>query len=141
MSNLPNLTAVSRHISGGNPVVAQQCYQYGVALLGLLLSDYFSQTVMGTLNSQVEIFKAARLFSPHQICYLRPVANDIDAVAAISFLNDTAVIRDLKNELPRYLAKADGIAPDVDPVGWWKNNADELPFWSAAAELRGSFPF
>ena len=41
---LPNLTAVSRHISGGNPVVAQQCYQYGVAAvssawLGLLLSD------------------------------------------------------------------------------------------------------
>lgn len=31
--------------------------------------------------------------------------------------------------------KADGIAPDVDPVGWWKNNADELPFWSAAAKL------
>ena len=85
MSNLPNLTAVSRHISGGNPVVSQQCYQYGVALLELLLSDYFSQTVMGTLNGQVEIFKAARLFSPHQICYLRPVANDIDAVAAIPF--------------------------------------------------------
>ena len=93
---------------------------------------------MGTLNSQVEICKVARLFSPHQICYLRPVANDIDAIAAISFLNDAAVIRDLKNELPRYLVKADGIAPDVDPVNpvsWWKNNADELPFWSAAAEL------
>ena len=30
--------------------------------------DYFSQTVMGTLNSQVVIFKAARWFSSHQIC-------------------------------------------------------------------------
>lgn len=63
-------------------------------------------------NSQVEIFKAARLFSPHEICYLRAVANDIDAIS------DAAVIRDLKNELPRYLTKADGIAPDADPVCW-----------------------
>ena len=29
--NLPNLTALSMHISGGIPVVVQQCYQYGVA--------------------------------------------------------------------------------------------------------------
>ena len=64
------------------------------------------------------------------------MANNIDAIAAIFFLNDAAVIKDLKNELPRYLAKADGIAPvAVDPVGWWKNNADELPFWPAAAKL------
>ena len=51
---------------------------------------------------------------PHQICYLRPVANEIDAIAAISFLNDVAVINDLKNELPRYLEKA-----------WWMNNAHQ----------------
>ena len=132
--NLPNLTAVSWHISGGKPVVAQQCYQYGVAAVQSGW-DYFPQTVMGTLNGQVEIFKVVRLFSPHQTCYLRPVANDIDAIAAISFLNNAAVTRDLKNEPPEYLVKADGIAPDVDPVGWWKNNADELPFWSAAAKL------
>ena len=61
---------------------------------------------MGTLNSQVEISKSAWMSSPHQICCLRPAANEIDAIAAISFLNDVAVIKDLKNELPRYLEKA-----------------------------------
>ena len=122
--NLPNLTAISRQISEGNPVVAQQFYQYGVAAVQPGW-NYFSQTVMGTLNSKVKIFRAARLFSPQKVCSLRPVANDINAVAAISFLNDAAVIRDLNNELPRYLAKADGIGPDVDLVGWWKNNIDE----------------
>ena len=69
---------------------------------------------MGTLNGQVESVKAARMSSPHQICYLRPVANEIDAIAAISFLNDVAVIKDLRNELPRYLEKA-----------WWMNNAHQ----------------
>ena len=42
------------------------------------------------------------------------MANEIDAIAAISFLNDVAVIKDLKNELPRYLEKA-----------WWMNNAHQ----------------
>lgn len=97
--------------------------------------EYFNQTVMGAMNHQTEIFKAARLFSPHQICQLRPVANDIDVVTSIAFLNDAALIENLKNELPRYIARADGIADDVDPVGWWKINEAELPFWSAAAKL------
>ena len=133
-AHLPNLAAVSRHISEGNPAVSQQCYQYGVAAVQPGW-EYFNQTVMGVMNHQVEIFKAARLFSPHQICQSRPVANDVDVVSSITFLNDVTLIENLKNELPRYIAKADGIAVDVDPVGWWKTNEVELPCWSTAAKL------
>ncbi|KAK3754796.1 hypothetical protein QZH41_007565 [Actinostola sp. cb2023] len=134
VANLPNLEALSRHVSGGNAVFAQQCYQYGVAAIQPGW-EYFTQTVMGVMGPQVLIFKAARLFSPHQVCQLRPVANDVDIVTSIAFLNDPALIANLKNELPRYLAKADGIDDDVDPLGWWKANEAELPFWSAAAKL------
>ena len=45
------------------------------------------------------------------------------------------MIANMKNELPRYLARADGIADGVDPIRWWKENVAELPFWSAAAKL------
>ena len=62
-AHLANLTAVSRHISGGNPVVAKQCFGCGVSAVQPGW-DYFNQTVMGAMNQQVEIFKAARLFSP-----------------------------------------------------------------------------
>ena len=64
---------------------------------------------MGAMGPQVEIFKAVRLFSPQQICQLRPVANSVDIVTSVAFLDDPALIANLKNELPRYLAKANGI--------------------------------
>ena len=134
VANLPNLVALSREVSGGNLAFAQQCYQYGVAAIQPGW-EYFTQTVMGAMGPQVEIFKAARLFSPQQICQLRPVANDVDIVTSVAFLDDPALIANLKNELPMYLAKADGIDNDVDPIGWWKANEADLPFWSAAAKL------
>ena len=90
---------------------------------------------MGVMGPQVEMFKAARLFSPRHITQLRPVANDVDVLTSIAFLNDAAMIANMKNELPRYLARADGIADGVDPIRWWKENEAELPFWSAAAKL------
>ena len=134
VANLPNLVALSREVSGGNLAFAQQCYQYGVAAIQPGW-EYFTQTVMGAMGPQVEIFKAARLFSPQQICQLRPVANDVDIVTSVAFLDDPALVANLKNELPMYLAKADGIDNDVDPIGWWKANEADLPFWSAAAKL------
>ena len=125
---------MSRHISGGNPAVAQQCFRCGVSAVQPGW-DYFNQTVIGGMNQQVEIFKAARLLSPHQIGQLRPVANDIDVLTSIAFLDEAALIYNLKNELPRYIPRADGIAANADPVEWWKANEADLPFWSAAAKL------
>ena len=81
------------------------------------------------------MFKAARLFSPRRITQLCPVANGVDVLTSIAFLNDAAMIANMKNELPRYLARADGIADGIDPIRWWKENEAKLPFWSAAAKL------
>ena len=115
-ANLPNLTALSREVSGGNVAVAQQYHQYGIAAIRPGW-EYFTNTMMGVMGPQVEMFKAARLFSPPHITQLRPVANDVDVLMSIAFLNDAAMIANMKNELPRYLARA------------------KLPFWSAAAKL------
>jgi hypothetical protein len=38
----------------------------------------------------------------------------------------------LKTELPTYLALASGIAVDIEPTVWWKQNKAELPHWSHA---------
>lgn len=114
-ANLPNLTALSREVSGGNVVVAQQYHQYGIAAIQPGW-EYFTNTVMGVMGPQVEMFKAARLFSPRHITQLCPVANGVDVLTSIAFLNDAAMIANMKNELPRYLARADGIADGVDPI-------------------------
>jgi len=133
-ANLPNLTALSRDVSGGNVALAQQYHQYGIAAIPPGW-EYLTNTVMGVMGPLVETFKAARLFSPHHITQLRPVANDVDVLTSIAFLNDAAMIANMKNELPRYLARANGIADGVDPIRWWKENEAELPCWSAAAKL------
>ena len=38
------------------------------------------------------------------------MANDIDAVGYINFLNDPVHIKALKNELSRYMSRAEGLA-------------------------------
>lgn len=50
-------------------------------------------------------------------------------------MNDPKLIRNLKNELLRYLTKADGIGAEVDPAHWWKTNEAELPHWPSAAKM------
>ncbi len=74
-----------------------------------------------------------RYFSPTRIQELQQIASDIDSLSAIPFFNDTGVITGLKEELPAYLAIANGVNPP-DICEWWKNNKTVLPNWSAAAK-------
>jgi len=117
-ANLPTLMALSREVSGGNVALAQQYHQYGIAAIRPGW-EYFTNTVMGVMGPQVEMFKAARLFSPRHLTQLRPV----DVLKSIAFLNGAAMIVNMKNELPRYLARANGIADGVDPIRWWKEKS------------------
>jgi len=105
-AHFPNVTAISRELSGGQPLLAQQWYQAGLAAIQPGW-DYFQQTIQGNMQPQVQLFKAARLFDPRKICELRPAVHEIDIVASIDFLNDPPLINNLKIELPRYLTKAE----------------------------------
>ncbi len=67
-----------------------------------------------------------RYFSPTRIQELQPIASDIDSLSAIPFFNDTGVITGLKEKLPAYLARANGVNPP-DICEWWKNNKTVLP--------------
>ena len=40
----------------------------------------------------------------------------------------------LEQELPTLLVKVAGLDKDVDPLQWWKNHSNDLPYWSAAAK-------
>ena len=48
------------------------------------------------------------------------------------FLKDK--LEELKRELPLYMAKADGVSPELDKLEWWKNQQLELPNWSSACK-------
>ena len=60
-------------------------------------------------------------------------SNDIDTLQAFPFLNESTLLENLKKELPVYLTKAADLDRNLDPVLWWKDHSDDLPFWSVAA--------
>ena len=64
---------------------------------------------------------------------LYPCSADINQLKAFPLLNDR--LEDLKVELPSYLAKADGVSPEIDKFERWKKHLNELLHWSAACKL------
>ena len=78
----------------------------------------------------VAAFKAARLFSPTKVDLLHPDATSVDHLRAFPFLHDEE-LSGLKEELPNYLAKVSDVAPDIDPLEWWKHHEKELPKWAS----------
>ena len=60
--------------------------------------------------------------------------SNIDSLTTIPLLNDSAIIENLKKELPTYIAKVDGVSPTTCVLQWWKQHEITLPHWSAAAE-------
>ena len=84
------------------------------------------------LKPLVEIFKYARFFDPAKVGELKPSSSDIDNLKVFPFLKDR--LEELKRELPLYMAKADGVSPELDKLEWWKKHQLELPNWSRACK-------
>ena len=133
----PNLQAVSRESSSGNPALQQQLIAHGISCIqpGLL---YFQEKLGSDTVHPVAAFKAARLFSPTKLIEIQPEAADIDTLNNIPFLSQD--LNHLEEELPTYFAKAAAVASSTcgtEPIGtleWWKNNCTDLPYWSTAAQ-------
>ena len=81
----------------------------------------------------MQVFKVARLFSPIKIGELKPAAADLDDLSCVPFL-DSALINDLKCELPTYIATVEDVSDSIDPIRWWKTNQDKLPQWASACK-------
>ena len=80
----PNLHAVSRESSSGNPALQQQLIAHGISCLqpGLL---YFQEKLGSDTIHPVAAFKAARLFSPTKLIEIQPEAADIDTLNTSHF--------------------------------------------------------
>ena len=66
---------------------------------------------------------------------LKPTAADIDTLKSLPFCNSEAALSDLKSELPRYLAAAEGMSSRANIVDWWKSHEDDLPHWAQSCKL------
>ena len=83
----------------------------------------------------VRAFKAARLCCQIQVQALRPTAVSVQELKQSSLITDAEVVQ-LVEELPNYLAIADGAAIETEEgkVQWWATHAAALPNWSAAVK-------
>ena len=77
----------------------------------------------------VVTFKAARLFCPVRIQWLKPTNALVDSLRAFPFLDSDTTIDSLKAELPAYLAAAkDAVIPTEEKkVEWWCGHEEQLP--------------
>lgn len=133
-SHYPNANAMAKKLSNGDTRHEQQLLAYAESCVTSAYA-YFRRKFENDLHPVLEAFKAARFFSPHKVTELQPSATDINSLSVIPFLNYPEKLNDLKSELPTYLAAAEDISPQVDPVQWWKSHESSLPKWASACRL------
>ena len=84
------------------------------------------------LKCSCDAFKAAQLFVPHKVHEMQPIAADVDQLTALPFLDNAAVLHNLKAELSSYLAAACSAIASTDTLEWWESHHEDLPHWAAA---------
>ena len=93
--------------------------------------DYFHAKFNNDLQTAMQVFKVARLFSPLKTSELKPAAADLDD---LSCLLDSGKINDLKCELPTYIALVEDVSDSIDPIQLWKTHQEQLPQWASACK-------
>ena len=129
----PNTRSVARQLSRGNATTEQQLMDYAVACVQPGYA-YFRSKFEGTgeLNPLVQFFKAARVFSPINMCDMQPSTAMVDSLAAFPIFSDSTLQCNLKAELPAYVAAVEDVSPEVDNLGWWKRHESQLPHLASA---------
>ena len=131
VAHTPNTEAVI-HSMSSQLSVQQRHRSYARSCMQPAL-DYFKELLDFTLKKQISVFKAVRVFNPQKVAMLKPDVSHVNALQIIPFFKDEELEK-LKAELPSYLAKADDISDELDPLEWWKLNATALPYWSNAVK-------
>ena len=128
----PNLEGVASRLANGNLALCNQLVTRTKQCISPGLR-FFQRKFSQEFHDLVRTFKSARLCCPVQVQNLHPNAASLAELRKFSFLNNDATIDGLVNELPRYLAAADGtvIEEEEEKVHWWARHARTLPNWSA----------
>ena len=81
-------------------------------------------------------FKAARLFCPVSIQWLRPTDASVESLRAFHFLDSDAIINGPKAELTVYLAAAEdvNVLNEEQKVEWWHRQEERLPRWATVVK-------
>ena len=81
-------------------------------------------------------FKAARLFCPVSVQWLRPTHTSVESLRAFPFLDSDEIINGPKAKLPDYLAAAEdvNVLNEEQKVEWWHRQEERLPRWATVVK-------
>ncbi len=79
----PNVVAIACSLAHGNIAIQQQWTSYAFTCVEPGL-DYFLEKFGDDTKAPLNIFKAARYFSPHKVFEMQPSASDLDCLSTIN---------------------------------------------------------
>ena len=134
IDSYPNTEAKARQHAGRNMALYNQLVAQAKACINPGFR-FYQQKFSVQFHNIVRAFKAAHLCCPIQVQALHPTAASVQELKQFSFITDAEVVQ-LVEELPNYLAIADGAAIETEEgkVQWWATHATALPNWSAAVK-------
>ena len=131
--NLPNTIAISKRVATFT-VPEDHWMQYAKAKECIKPGhDYFEAKLL-QLHGTVSAFKAARIFNPLKVNFLKPDCSSFDTLRSFKFLDNDQLLDGLRSELPAYLTMAEDTADEVDFLVWWEQHAEKLPLWASACQ-------
>ena len=125
----PNLNAKASEIACGDAQLERDLLDHAKSCVQRGISYYFAQ-VLTSMKQPLEAFKAARFFSPFKITEMNPNPGSLSVFPFLS-----SKIPSLKEELPTYLAAAESVTCEADPLLFWRRHASQLPNWAEAAKM------
>ena len=134
VAHYPNVEAVSETLATRHHT-KQQLLAYSNHCIAPAY-QYYSDCLQGCLKEPLQAFKVARLFVPQKVQEMMPDAASVDSLTAFPFLSRPAILDNLKQELPQYLAITQDLSPNYNGIlNWWKNNKTVLPTWAECVKM------
>ena len=128
----PNVHAIAREDPGQNVAAlerrAKACVELAIT--------WFQRKFNVDLYDLLMAFKAARLFCPVSVQWLRPTDASVESLRAFPFLDSDEIINGPKAKLPDYLAAAEdvNVLNEEQKVQWWHRQEERLPRWATAVK-------
>ncbi|CAB4025203.1 RNA-directed DNA polymerase from transposon BS, partial [Paramuricea clavata] len=134
IESYPNTEAKAReHAAGNMPLYSQLVAQAKACIFPGFM--FYQHKFSVEFHNIVRAFKAARLCCPVKVQELHPTAASVQELKQFGFFTDVAIVQ-LVEELPKYLAIADGLVIETEEgkVKWWSDQEITLPCWSTAVK-------
>ena len=134
--HFPNVRAIATAIAEEDPGQNVAALERRAKACVELAITWFLRKFNVDLYDLLVEFKAARLFCPVSVQWLRPTNASVGSLRAFPFLDSDAIVDGLKAELPAYMAAAEDVVIPTEEkkVEWWCGHKEQLPRWASAVK-------